>query len=334
MRKRKRALITGLAGQDGSYLAEFLLRKGYEVWGTVRTSARPDLSNLGVAGNDPRLHILKADMVDSESLFKAVMAAKPDEVYNLAAISHAPTSWLCPSLTLDVNGAGVGRILEATRLIVPKARFYQASTSELFGAVRETPQNEDTPFSPNHPYAAAKLAGHMIARQYREQYGMFVCCGILFNHESPRRSDAFVTRKITKAVARAAAGHNEKFNLWTLDTVRDWGFAGDYVRAMWMMLQMSPPRDYVIGTGEGRTVGELCQIAFGIMGLDWKRYVVVRPPDWFKPDTKSKYTADPRLARLRLGWRPKWSFHKLIYSMIERDREILRQQEGGLCAEM
>lgn len=324
VKRRRRALITGVAGQDGSYLAELLLKKGYEVWGTVRTSARPDLSNLSAVIESSRLHLVKADMVDSESLFKAVDAAKPDEVYNLAAITHAPTSWLCPSLTLDVNGAGVSRILEATRIVAPKARFYQASTSELFGAVRTTPQNESTPFRPNHPYSSAKLAGHMVAVQYREQYGMFVCCGILFNHESPRRGDAFVTRKVTRAVARIAAGHREVLSLWTLDTVRDWGFAGDYVRAMWLMLQQPKPDDYVVGTGKGRTVGELCQIAFGIMGLDWRKWVEVKPPGWFKPDTGSRYVADPSKARRVLGWRPRWSFDRLICEMVESDRERLR----------
>ena len=318
----KRALITGSAGQDGSYLSELLLSKGYEVFGTIRTSANPNLCNLSAVVSDPRFHLLKADMTDSESLARAVRTSMPDEVYNLAAISHAPTSWECPSLTFNVNAVGVSRMLEAVRSIKPDARFYQASTSELFGGVRTTPQDESTPFLPNHPYSAAKHAAHLITQQYRQQYGMFACCGILFNHESPRRRTAFVTRMVTDSVARILAGDKKKLELWTVDTIRDWGFAGDYVRAMWMMLQREQPDDYVIGSGIGRTVGELCEIAYRMAGLNWKDWVTVKPPSWFKPDVKSRYVANPAKARMVLGWQPEWSFDKLIYAMLENDMEL------------
>jgi GDPmannose 4,6-dehydratase len=318
-----RALITGVTGQDGSYLAEFLLGKGYEVVGVVRRTSHHSYERIEHLLD--RIAIVPADLLDQHSLTQVIQETRPDEVYNLAAQSFVPTSWSQPVLTGEFTALGVTRILEAVRLAHPAARFYQASSSEMFGKVHETPQSERTPFYPRSPYGVAKLYGHWITVNYRESYGLYAVSGILFNHESPRRGIEFVTRKVTDGVARIKRGLATELRLGNLEARRDWGFAGDYVEAMWRMLQQPEPRDYVIGTGETHSVRELVEIAFAHAGLDWTRHVVV--DDRFKrPAEVDLLMADPRTARAELGWTPATSFRQLVEMMVDADLERLARR--------
>jgi GDPmannose 4,6-dehydratase len=317
---RRTALITGVTGQDGSYLAELLLAKGYEVVGVVRRTSHDSYERIGHLLD--RLHIVPADLLDQHSLTSVVRDATPHEVYNLAAQSFVPTSWSQPVLTGEFTALGVTRLLEAVRLAHPAARFYQASSSEMFGKALETPQRESTPFYPRSPYGVAKVYGHWITVNYRESYGLYAVSGILFNHESPRRGLEFVTRKVTHGVARIATGRDRELRLGNLDARRDWGFAGDYVEAMWRMLQPPSPEDYVIGTGESHTVRELCEIAFAHAGLDWRQHVVV-DPRFVRPAEVDVLLADPSKARRRLGWSPTVGFAELVRMMVDADLERL-----------
>jgi GDPmannose 4,6-dehydratase len=313
---RKTAVITGVTGQDGSYLAELLLAKGYEVIGVVRRTSHDSYERIGHLLE--RVHVVAADLLDQHSLTTVIRDAKPDEVYNLAAQSFVPTSWTQPVLTGEFTALGVTRLLEAIRLAHPAARFYQASSSEMFGKAVETPQRESTPFYPRSPYGVAKVYGHWITVNYRESYDMFAVSGILFNHESPRRGLEFVTRKVTDAVARIKCGKATELRLGNLDAGRDWGFAGDYVDAMWRMLQQDQPDDYVIGTGESHTVRELCQVAFAHVGLDWQRYVKV-DPRFVRPAEVDILLADAGKARRALGWAPQVTFEQLVTMMVDAD---------------
>ncbi len=313
-----RALITGITGQDGSYLAELLLAKGYEVFGVVRRTSHHSYERIEHLLD--RVRILPADLLDQHSLTVVMKETEPDEVYNLAAQSYVPTSWTQPVLTGEFTALGVTRILEAIRLAWPKARFYQASSSEMFGRAVETPQRETTPFYPRSPYGVAKCYGHWITVNYRESYGLYAVSGILFNHESPRRGIEFVTRKVTDGVARIKAGQATELALGNLDARRDWGFAGDYVDAMWRMLQQPVPRDYVIGTGKTHTVQYLCETAFGYLGLDWKKYVKL-DPRFIRPAEVDTLLADPGLAFKELGWKPTVSFEQLVAMMVDADLE-------------
>jgi GDPmannose 4,6-dehydratase len=317
---RRTALITGITGQDGSYLAEFLLAKGYEVIGVVRRTSHDSYERIGHLLD--RLRIVPADLLDQHSLTSVIRDARPQEVYNLAAQSFVPTSWTQPVLTGEFTALGVTRLLEAVRLAGPEARVYQASSSEMFGKAVETPQRETTPFYPRSPYGVAKLYGHWITVNYRESYGLYAVSGILFNHESPRRGLEFVTRKVTHGVARIAKGQATELRLGNLDARRDWGFAGDYVDAMWRMLQQPTPEDFVIGTGETHTVRELCEIAFRHVGLDWKKYVRVDPA-FVRPAEVDVLLADPSRARRALGWEPKVTFAELVRMMVDADMERL-----------
>jgi GDPmannose 4,6-dehydratase len=311
-----KALITGVTGQDGSYLAELLLSKGYEVVGVVRRTSHHSYERIEHLLD--RVQIVAADLLDQHSLTVVLQEHRPDEVYNLAAQSFVPTSWTQPVLTGEFTALGVTRILEAVRLAHPAARFYQASSSEMYGRVHETPQSETTPFYPRSPYGVAKVYGHWITVNYRESYGMYAVSGILFNHESPRRGVEFVTRKITDGVARIRHGLATEIRLGNLDARRDWGFAGDYVEAMWRMLQQAEPKDYVIGMGETHTVQELVDIAFSHVGLDWRKHVVV-DPKFIRPAEVDLLMADPRRAASELGWRPKVTFDQLIRMMVDAD---------------
>jgi len=311
-----KALITGVTGQDGSYLAELLLSKGYEVVGVVRRTSHHSYERIEHLLD--RVQIVAADLLDQHSLTVVLQEHRPDEVYNLAAQSFVPTSWTQPVLTGEFTALGVTRILEAVRLAHPSARFYQASSSEMYGRVQETPQSERTSFYPRSPYGVAKVYGHWITVNYRESYGMYAVSGILFNHESPRRGVEFVTRKITDGVARIRHGLATELRLGNLDARRDWGFAGDYVEAMWRMLQQPEPRDYVIGMGETHSVQELVEIAFGHVGLDWRQHVVV-DPKFIRPAEVDLLMADPRKAAAELGWRPEVSFDGLIRMMVDAD---------------
>ena len=317
---RRTAVITGITGQDGSYLAELLLAKGYEVVGVVRRTSHDSYERIGHLLD--RVHIVPADLLDQHSLTSVVRDARPDEVYNLAAQSFVPTSWTQPVLTGEFTALGVTRLLEAVRLAHPAARFYQASSSEMFGKAQETPQRETTPFYPRSPYGVAKVYGHWITVNYRESYGLHASSGILFNHESPRRGLEFVTRKISYGVARIVKGKERELLLGNLDARRDWGFAGDYVDAMWRMLQQPEPDDYVIGTGETHTVRELVTIAFGHVGLDWKKHVVV-DRQLVRPAEVDVLRADPSKAQRRLGWRPTVGFAELVRMMVDADMERL-----------
>jgi GDPmannose 4,6-dehydratase len=317
---RRRALITGITGQDGSYLAELLLDKGYEVVGMVRRTSHDSYERIGHLLN--RLHIVPADLLDQHSLTAVVRDAKPHEVYNLAAQSFVPTSWTQPVLTGEFTALGVTRLLEAVRLAHPEARFYQASSSEMFGKAMETPQRESTPFYPRSPYGVAKVYGHWITVNYRESYGLFAVSGILFNHESPRRGLEFVTRKVSHGVARIAKGLDKELRLGNLDASRDWGYAGDYVDAMWRMLQQPRPGDYVVGTGETHSVRELCEVAFSHAGLDWKKYVKV-DPRFVRPAEVDTLQADASKAKRELGWVPRTSFTELVRMMVDADLERL-----------
>jgi len=314
--RQKRALITGITGQDGSYLAEFLLEKGYQVFGLVRRSSITNFERI--AGFQDRISLIQGDLLDQSSLMEAIRASQPDEIYHLAAQSFVPTSWNQPVLTGEFTALGVTRMLEAIRSVKPDARFYQASSSEMFGKVTEVPQNERTGFHPRSPYGVAKVYGHWITVNYRESYGLFTCSGILFNHESPRRGLEFVSRKITDGVARIKLGLSEEVRLGNLDARRDWGYAGDYVRAMWMMLQQDTPDDYVVATGQTHSVRELVELAFSYVGLDWRRHVVVDPA-LVRPAEVDILCGDATKARTKLGWAPTVSFEELVRMMVEAD---------------
>src|SRR6185503_18148576 len=298
----KCALITGVTGQDGSYLAELLLEKGYQVYGLVRRASTENFERIEHLRE--RLQLVQGDLLDQTSLLEALEESRPDEVYNLAAQSFVPTSWNQPVLTGEFTALGVTRLLEAVRRFAPKIRFYQASSSEMYGKVQKTPQSETTSFYPRSPYGVAKVYGHWITVNYRESYNLFACSGILFNHESPRRGIEFVTRKVTDAVARIKLGRARELRLGNLDARRDWGFAGDYVDAMWRMLQQPTPQDYVIGTGETHSVRELVEVAFEHVGLDYQQYVV-SDPRYYRPAEVDLLLADPSKARAELGWAPK-----------------------------
>jgi GDPmannose 4,6-dehydratase len=312
----KSALITGITGQDGSYLAEFLLAKGYRVGGLVRRASTENFQRIEHLRD--RLTLYQADLLDQSSLAAALHQSRPDEVFNLAAMSFVPTSWQQPVLTGEFTALGVTRLLDALRQSCPAARFYQASSSEMFGKVRETPQKETTPFHPRSPYGVAKVYGHYITVNYRESYNLFACSGILFNHESPRRGLEFVTRKISHGVARIKLGLADELRLGNLQAKRDWGFAGDYVQAMWLMLQQDEPDDFVIGTGETHRVEEFVQIAFDRAGLDWRKYVI-EDPQFYRPAEVDLLLADPTHARRKLGWRPAVNFEELVTMMVDAD---------------
>ena len=316
----RRALITGITGQDGSYLAEFLLEKGYEVYGLIRRSSTVNFERIRHIQEEIRL--LSGDLLDQNSLMFAIQEARPHEVYNLGAQSFVPASWAQPLLTGEITALGVARLLEAIRSTDAGIRFYQASTSELFGKVRESPQTEATPFYPRSPYGVSKVYGHWITINYRESYDMFACAGILFNHESPRRGLEFVSRKITHGVARIKQGKANQLPLGNLDARRDWGYAGDFVRAMWMMLQQEKPDDFLIATGRDRTIREFCEAAFGCVGLDWEEYVKV-DERFLRPAEVEVLRGDPSKARRVLGWEPEVSFEEMVAMMVERDMEMV-----------
>ncbi len=315
----RKALITGITGQDGSYLAEFLLEKGYEVHGMVRRSSTINYERISHIQD--RLKLIQGDLLDQNSLMEALRFSEPDEVYNLGAQSFVPTSWNQPVLTGEFTALGVTRMLEAIRTVNPKIRFYQASSSEMFGKIRETPQNEKTPFYPRSPYGVAKVYGHLITVNYRESYDMFCCSGILFNHESPRRGLEFVSRKVTSAAAKIKLGLQAKLLMGNLDARRDWGYAGDYVEAMWLMLQQDESRDYVIATGISHSVKDLIEAAFNHAGLDWREYVV-SDPKLFRPAEVDHLLGDPRRAKAELGWHPTLSFGELIKQMVDYDLQL------------
>ena len=316
----KTALITGITGQDGSYLAELLLAKGYEVVGMVRRTSHHSFERIEHLLD--RVRIVTADLLDQHSLTVVMQDVRPDEVYNLAAQSYVPTSWTQPVLTGEFTALGVTRILEAIRLVHPAARFYQASSSEMFGKVQETPQHEGTAFYPRSPYGVAKVYGHWITVNYRESYGLYAVSGILFNHESPRRGMEFVTRKVTDGVARIKLGLSTTLRLGNLDARRDWGYAGDYVDAMWRMLQAPKPLDYVIGTGKAHSVRDLVETAFAHAGLDWNKHVVFDPA-FTRPAEVDVLLADARRARTELGWNPTVDFAGLVRMMVDADLERL-----------
>jgi GDPmannose 4,6-dehydratase len=317
----KRVLITGVTGQDGSHLADFLLDRGYEVFGMVRRSSTVNFDRIKHIQN--RITLLQGDLLDQGSMMDVLREARPHEVYNLAAQSFVPTSWKQPVLTGEFTGLGVTRLLEAIRSVDPAIRFYQASSSEMFGKVREVPQNELTPFYPRSPYGVAKVYGHYITVNYRESYNLFAVSGILFNHEGPRRGLEFVPHKVTYHVAKIKLGLAHELRLGNLDARRDWGYAGDYVRAMWLMLQQDKPDDYVIATGETHSVRELCEVAFGCVGLNWQKYVVIDPA-FMRPAEVDQLIGDPSKAGRVLGWEPTVSFPELIRMMVEADLEALR----------
>jgi GDPmannose 4,6-dehydratase len=316
----RRALITGITGQDGSYLAELLLEKGYEVFGMVRRSSSENVERIEHLVD--RVTLVQADLLDPTSLISALEEARPVEVYNLAAQSFIPTSWRQPVLTAEFTGVGVTRMLEAVRRVDPGIRFYQASSSEMFGKVREVPQNEETPFYPRSPYGVAKAYGHFITVNYRESYGLFAVSGILFNHASPRRGLEFVSRKISDGVARIKLGLANELRLGNLESKRDWGFAGDYVEAMWLMIQQDEPDDFVIATGETHAIQEFVDLAFAYAGLDPAQHVVIDPA-FFRPAEVDQLVGDPSKARDKLGWEPRVSFHELVEMMVDADLERL-----------
>jgi GDPmannose 4,6-dehydratase len=321
----RRALITGITGQDGSYLAELLLEKGYEVHGMVRRSSNESFERIAHLSGRIELH--QADLLDQISLLSVLRESHPSEVYNLAAQSFVPTSWVQPSLTGEFTALGVTRMLDAIKVVDSEIRFYQASSSEMFGRVRETPQNEATPFHPRSPYGVAKVYGHHITVNYRESFGLFAVSGILFNHESPRRGREFVTRKITEAVAKLKLGLQDELRLGNLDAKRDWGYAPEYVEAMWLMLQQEQPSDYVIGTGEHHSPGELVEIAFDHVGLDPADFVRV-DPDLLRPAEVDTLLADPAKAREELGWTAQTRFEELVRIMLEADLEAQERASG------
>ncbi|MCA1954923.1 MAG: GDP-mannose 4,6-dehydratase [Anaerolinea sp.] len=322
----KKALITGITGQDGSYLAELLLSKGYEVHGLIRRASTFNTRRIDHIYHDPhaqdngKLYLHYGDVAAGDTLLDIIFNVRPDEIYNLAAQSHVRVSFDMPEYTGDVTGLGTVRVLEAVRKSGCGAHFYQASSSEMFGGVRP-PQNENTPFEPRSPYAAAKVYAYWITRNYREGYNMFACNGILFNHESPRRGETFVTRKITRAVAAIRAGKQNKLYLGNLEARRDWGYAPEYVEAMWLMLQQEKPSDYVIGTGQSHSIREFLDEAFGYVGMDWHQYVEI-DPRYFRPTEVDYLFSDPSRAREELGWQPKVHFHELVRIMVDADLEL------------
>jgi len=318
---RKRALITGITGQDGSYLAEFLLARGYEVHGMVRRSSEEKFERIAHLRGQLKLH--QGDLLDQYSMASLLRTVEPHEVYNLAAQSFVPTSWNQPVLTGEFTALGVTKMLEAIRHTAPGVRFYQASSSEMFGRVRQVPQDELTPFYPRSPYGVAKAYGHHITVNYRESFGIFAVSGILFNHESPRRGLEFVTRKVSDGVARIRLGLADKLRLGNLEAKRDWGYAGDYVGAMWMMMQAEEPDDYVIATGQTRTVRQLCEIAFGYVDLDWAKFVEV-DPEFMRPAEVDVLVGSAEKARKRLGWRPTVDFESLVRMMVDADLTRLK----------
>ncbi len=322
----KTALITGITGQDGPYLAELLLSKGYKVYGLVRRLSTPNIENIKHIYD--QVELVSGDLLDQGSLTDAIKNSKPDEVYNLAAQSFVKASWDQPVLTGEFTALGVTRMLEAIRAVNPKIKFYQASSSEMFGKVTETPQRETTRFHPRSPYGVAKVYGHYITLNYRESYGIFACSGILFNHESPRRGIEFVTRKITSAVARISLGNQDKLELGSLEPKRDWGFSGDYAEAMWLMLQQEKPDDYVIATGENHSVRDFVKEAFRVIGIeDWEKYVVANKEKYMRPAEVDYLIGDASKAKKVLGWVPKTSFKELVKIMVEADLERERNNE-------
>ena len=318
-----RALITGVTGQDGSYLAEFLLEQGYEVFGMVRRSSTE--KNDRLAHFQDRITLVQADLLDQGSIVKVLSKVEPQEVYNLAAMSFVPTSWDQPLYTGDTTGLGVTRMLEAIRMTDPGIKFYQASSSEMFGKVRETPQNERTPFYPRSPYGVAKVYGHWITVNYRESYDLYACSGILFNHESPRRGLEFVTRKVTYAAARIAHKLQKELRLGNLDSKRDWGYAKDYVRAMWLMLQQDSPDDFVIGTNKTHSVRDLVDIAFKHVDLDWEQYVTI-DPQFVRPAEVDLLMADSTKAWQEMQWKPETSFQELVELMVDADMALVERE--------
>jgi GDPmannose 4,6-dehydratase len=324
---QKRALITGITGQDGSYLAELLLEKGYEVFGVIRRLSAPNVWRIQHLL--PKITLLQADLLDQLSLIRAVEKSQPAEFYNLGAMSFVPASWDQPMLTAEYNAQGVTRALEAVRSINPKIRFYQASSSEMYGRVREVPQTETTPFYPRSPYGVSKAFGHYITVNYRESYDLFACSGILFNHESPRRGIEFVTRKVTDGVARIKLGLTDTLMLGNRDAHRDWGFAGDYVRAMWLMLQQDGPGDYVVATGKAHSVQELVEVAFAHVGLDWQKHVGV-DQRYLRPAEVDHLIGNATKARKELGWEPTVDFKGLVHMMVDAD--LARIESGQLIA--
>jgi GDPmannose 4,6-dehydratase len=329
----KKALITGITGQDGSYLAELLLGKGYEVHGLIRRASSFNTERLESIYKDPhrtdaRLFLHYGDLANSVGIFMLITQIKPDEIYNLGAQSHVRVSFDIPEYTGDITATGTARILEAMRHAVPKARFYQASSSEMFGLVRETPQRETTPFYPRSPYGTAKVYSYWMTVNYRESYGMHASNGILFNHESPRRGETFVTRKITRAAARIKAGLQEKLYLGNLEAKRDWGYAPEYVEAMWLMLQQDKPDDYVIATGETHSIREFLDLSFGHAGLEWQKYVEI-DPHYYRPAEVDLLIGDASKAKKQLGWMPKTKFPELVRIMTEADITLLEQELSG-----
>jgi len=317
-----RALITGITGQDGGYLAEFLLEKGYDVVGMVRRTSTINFERIRHIQD--KITLVQGDLLDQVSLINLLEKYQPEEVYNLAAQSFVPTSFEQPVLTGETTGLGVTRMLDAVRIANKGIKFYQASSSEMFGKVRTVPQNEDTPFYPRSPYGVAKVYGHWITVNYRESYGLFAVSGILFNHESPRRGLEFVTRKVTHGAARIKLGLADELRLGNLEARRDWGYAGDYVRAMWLMLQQDKPDNYVVGSGTTHSVRELCEVAFGCLDLDWEKYVVV-DPKFYRPAEVDLLVSDPSKARRVLGWEPIVSFQELVQMMVGTDLEALQK---------
>ncbi|MBU0677320.1 MAG: GDP-mannose 4,6-dehydratase [Verrucomicrobia bacterium] len=311
-----KALITGVTGQDGSYLAEFLLEKGYEVFGMVRRASTENFERIDHLTD--KIELVQADLLDQLSLIKLLEQTQPDEIYNLAAMSFVPTSWSQPVLTGEFTAIGVTRLLEAVRLVCPKARFYQASSSEMYGKVLEVPQTEKTPFYPRSPYAVSKVYGHYITVNYRESYDLFAVSGILFNHESPRRGKEFVTRKITDGVAQIKTGVSKELRLGNIESERDWGFAGDYVKAMWMMLQQDEPQDFVISTGVAHSVQRFLEVAFSHVGLNWQDYVV-QDPRFMRPAEVDHLIGDSSKARDKLDWKVEVDFERLVRMMVDAD---------------
>jgi len=320
-----KALITGITGQDGGYLAEFLLEKGYEVVGVVRRTSTINFERIRHIQD--RITLAQGDLLDQVSLINLLEKYQPDEVYNLAAQSFVPTSFEQPVLTGEVTALGVTRMLDAIRTVNSGIKFYQASSSEMFGKVQQVPQNEQTPFYPRSPYGVAKVYGHWITVNYRESYGLFACSGILFNHGSPRRGLEFVERKVSHGAARIKLGLTDELRLGNLDARRDWGYAGDYVRAMWLMLQQDQPDTYVVGSGETHSVRELCAVAFDHLGLDWERYVV-SDPRFYRPAEVDLLVSDPSKARRLLGWEPIVSFQELVRMMVDADLEALQKADN------
>jgi GDPmannose 4,6-dehydratase len=323
---KRRALITGITGQDGSHLADFLLEKGYEVIGMIRRTSTVNFDRIKHIQD--KITLVQGDLLDQVSLIDILRETRPHEVYNLAAQSFVPTSWKQPVFTGEATALGVTRVLEAIRTVDPEGiRFYQASSSEMFGKVREVPQNENTPFYPRSPYGVAKVYGHWITVNYRESYGIFACSGILFNHEGPRRGLEFVTHKVTYGAARIKLGLADELRLGNLDAERDWGYAPDYVRAMWLMLQQPKPDDYVIATGETHSVRELCEVAFGYLDLDWRDYVV-QDPAFMRPAEVDQLVGDASKAKRVLGWEPTVTFEELVKLMVDHDLKMLKEEHG------